>query len=246
MPEPAVPPAPVPARTRWRRPALRAAYVALAATDTALAASTDPRAHRLRRYTKPALLPLLVAGNPAGDQRLLVTAQLASTAGDVALLRSGDGALRAGMTAFAVAQGSYLTRFVLTRRTRTAPAATATRTIATPGLPRLRAAFGVLAGTNAVVAGVAARRRDPALQAPTTAYGLLLSAMALGAFSARGTRAARILVSAGAASFVFSDSVLAVREHVWPEAPAVLEGAVMASYTSAQLLLAEGISALPR
>ena len=218
------------------RAALRATYLVLAAVDTALAASGRPRAHRVRRITKPALMPLLLAGNPAPGHPLLVTAQVASGVGDVALLRSGDRALRAGMAGFAVAQAGYLARFAFARRL---PAAERT------GPPRRRIALAAVAATNSVAAGVAARRRDPALQLPTTAYGLLLSTMALTALSVRGERRARLLAGAGALSFLVSDSVLAYREHVRPDSPPALDGVVMATYTAAQVLLAEGSSRLP-
>lgn len=226
------------------RALLRAAYVGLAAVDSALAGSTDPRAARARRVTKSALLPLLAAGNRPPDQPLLVAAQLASAAGDVALLRSGDRALRAGMTAFAVAHGAYLARFAILRQDSAATAPTSTPR----GLlgPRARGGAMAAAGVGALAVGWVAGRRDPALRLPTTAYALTLTAMTLTAFDVPADHRTRRLLAGGALAFLFSDSVLAVREFVWPTGPRALESTVMATYTAAQLALAEGTSRLPR
>lgn len=215
---------------------LRAAYVTLAAVDAALAGSADPRRHRLRVLTKPALLPLLALGGTATPAEggpesrahtrgALAAAQTASWVGDVALLAPGDRALPRGMSAFGTAHAAYASRLVRAAR---------------PGATRALAPVAAALAVQAVGAGVAARRRSPRLGVPTTAYGLALSTTAVTALAADGPPRARLLLRSGALAFLVSDAILAVREHVWRDSPPALEAAVMVTYTGAQLLLAEG------
>lgn len=238
----------MPTRLRSRVP-LRLAYVALAAYDAHLAGRTDPHAHAVRRVTKPALMPLLAAGSVgSGAPSSLLAAQAASWAGDVALLRHSDDALRTGMAAFGAAHLVYTAGFLATRRSPTASTATtappATPAPPRPWLSRKRTRFAALAATNALALGYAAGRRDPALRGPVTVYGHVLGLMATAALSARGDRTGRLLLGSGALAFVVSDSILGTREFVWRDSPAVLETGVMATYTAAQLLIAEGVARL--
>ncbi|MDP3967994.1 MAG: lysoplasmalogenase [Nocardioides sp.] len=228
------------------RVSLRLAYVALAAYDAHLAGSADPRAHAVRRFTKPALMPLLAAGSAgSGAPRSVLVAQAASWVGDVALQRHSDEALRTGVTAFGAAHLAYTAGFLATRRSPAAiPATPAAPSAPRPLHTRKRARFAALAAVNALALGQAAGRRNPALRGPVTAYGHVLGLMATAALSARGTRSGQLLVGAGALSFVVSDSVLGTREFVWRDSPPALETAVMATYTAAQLLLAEGAARL--
>ena len=56
--------------------------------------------------------------------------------------------------------------------------------------------------------------------------------------------AARRLIAAGALTFLASDSILGFRKFVLDDPHPVVEGAVMATYTGAQLLLSEGAGRL--
>lgn len=217
---------------------LKLAYAALAATDTALAGSTRPWAHRTRVLTKPLLLPVLGA-SLATDARArcsplrtsTLAAQAAGWGGDVLLLGHGERAFAAGATSFGLGHVAYLTGF-RARRDRRTP-------LRANRVARGLAASWVLSGP---VVAAAAARHDRRLGATVLAYSALLSGMAAAAahLDPALPRDARALTAAGGALFVASDAVLGARTFLRPGAAARWESVVMATYTGAQLLLAEG------
>ncbi|MGD9957966.1 lysoplasmalogenase [Nocardioides sp.] len=223
--------------------ALTAAYVGVAAADTWLSGMSTPRSHRLRRLTKPALMPLLTASlltsapeRPSPLRRTTLLAQAFGWGGDVALLRDGEAAFFAGAGSFAVGHGAYITGFHRLRRTRRA----------------LREERGVMlvagiwaASTPAVA--LAAARKDPKLAIAVVAYSAtltttLVSAIRLGP----AVRAdSRRLAMAGAALFLLSDAILGARMFLIEDPPPGMERLVMATYTAAQLLLSEAARHAP-
>lgn len=132
--------------------ALRLAYAALAASDAVLAGSAAPRAHRVRRVTKPLLVPVLAASmatDPRTHDSPLRTTTRAGQAlgwlGDIALLGRGSGAFVAGMAAFGAGQAAYIRGFRTVRpRTLVAQRDRPVRGLALRGI---RAADGIWRGS---------------------------------------------------------------------------------------------------
>ena len=186
---------------------IRYVYPALAALDALLATTGRDRA---RRFTKPLLMPTLLAGKDRPTQRALALGGL----GDVALL--GHGA-----TAFTAGLGSFLAGHVAWVR--------ALRPHASGALTPVRAAPYVLAwaGLNAYLWPKTGKDRIPVL-----VYSTALLATALAAADT-GDKA----VAAGGALFLVSDALLALERFGEVHLPAH-EGIVMATYTSGQALLA--------
>ena len=185
-------------------------FVTLAAADTVLAGMGRDRP---RRATKPLLMPALMAGSDRSSQRALVF----GAAGDVALLSSGDAAFTAGLVSFLAGHIAWIAALRQRRgggRLRSRPAL---------ALPYL-AAFGAL---NAYLWQRTGKDRIPVL-----GYSTALLAMALTALDTGSPRAA-----AGGALFLLSDSLLALEKFAGIQLPGH-EGLVMATYTSAQALLA--------
>jgi uncharacterized membrane protein YhhN len=188
------------------------AYLALAATDTALAATGREHA---RRVTKPLLMPTLMLGR----ERRTARAVALGGAGDVALLGESAAAFTAGLGFFLAGHVAWIAalrarpgRRLLRRR------------------PALAAPYVVAwAGLNTYLWPRTGRDRVPVL-----AYSSVLLAMALTALDT-GERAA----AAGAALFLASDSLLALDRFGGVHLPAH-EGWVMVTYTAAQGLLAAG------
>lgn len=219
---------------------LTLSYVAVATLDTVLAARTTKGARRLRFVTKPALMPLLNAatrdaqGEDVFVRRGLTAAQAMSWAGDVALLGKSEPAFLGGLGSFFAAHLAYIATFAA-RRGR----------LEQTGTGGLKAA-GLMWLTTAPVMTVAARRKDPALAAPVAGYATVLAAMfATGStidpsFSATGRR----LLQAGTALFLVSDSLLGAKEFVLGDDAPRVDAAVMATYTSSQLLIALGATHL--
>ncbi len=217
---------------------LKVAYAAIAALDTLLAGSRRPAAHRLRHLTKPLLLPVLgaaLATDPRAEASPLrpttLAAQCAGWGGDVLLLRHGDRAFAAGATSFGVGHLAYLTGFGSHRDRRTP--------LAHGGAARAIATLWAVSGP--VVAMVAARRNGR-LGATVLGYSALLSTTAIASthLDPALPRDARMLTAAGGLLFLASDTVLGARTFLLPEPSQRLESVVMATYTGAQLLLAEG------
>ncbi len=185
-------------------------YAALAATDTVLAATGRDRQ---RWLTKPLLMPVLMAGRDRPAQRALAL----GGAGDVALLGSTDGAFTAGLACFLAGHVAW----IIAMRQR-------------PGGGRLRgrpvlaaphvAAFGAL---NAYL-----WKRTGKDRIPVIVYSAALLAMSLAALDSGSPETA-----AGGALFLVSDALLALEKFGGLHLPAH-QGLVMATYTSAQALLA--------
>ena len=186
-------------------------YAALAAVDTILAAAGRDRA---RRLTKPLLMPTLLRGKDRPTQRALALGGV----GDVALLGSGSAAFTAGLGAFLAGHVAWMAALrprstgVLARRP-------------TAALPYALA----WAGLNAYLWSRTGKDRIPVL-----VYSAALAGTALGALDT-GDDA----VAAGGLLFMASDALLALERFGGVHLPAH-EGVVMATYTSAQALLARG------
>jgi uncharacterized membrane protein YhhN len=199
------------------------AYVAMAASDVVLAATGRKK---LRRVTKPLLMPLLIAHVASADSdadkdtRPLVLAGLGmSGLGDVALLARGEGAFAAGLGSFLAAHCCYLAAFAKRRRGGVRKA------------PWVAAGYGLAwCGLNAVL-----WPRTGRLRAPVVVYGTALAAMAVAALDT-DNRA----VAAGGAAFLVSDSILAMRTFEAATVPGA-DGLVMLTYTAAQGLIATGM-----
>jgi len=187
-----------------------AVFVAVAAADTLLAAT---RRDRLRWLTKPLLMPALMVGRDRPTQRALAFGAV----GDVALLGGSDAAFSAGLASFLAGHVAWI--IALRQR---------------PGGGRLRArpalavpylgAFGAL---NAYLWQRTGRDRISVI-----VYSAALLAMSLAALDSGSPKPA-----VGGALFLVSDSLLALEKFGGVHLPAG-EGLVMATYVSAQALLA--------
>lgn len=193
------------------RRASTAAFVAVAALDVVLAATGR---RRPRRFTKPLLMPLLLAGRDPATRRALAM----SWGGDVALLGSGDAAFTAGLGSFLAGHLVWI------------------------GALRGRGDGGRLrhrlpaAATEVAAYGVLTRylwSRTGQHRIPVLVYGTVLLAMSLTALDSRSRR-----VAAGGALFLVSDAVLALERFGDVDLPHA-EPVVMATYTAAQALLAD-------
>ena len=185
-------------------------FVALAAADTLLAATGHDRQ---RWVTKPLLMPVLMAGRDRRSQRALTL----GGAGDVALLGSSQTAFTAGLACFLAGHVAWI--MALRQR---------------PGGGRLRAR-PVLAAPHVAVFGAMNAylwRRTGQDRIPVIVYSTALLAMSLTALDSGSTRTA-----AGGALFLASDMLLALGKFGDVHLPAH-EGLVMATYASAQALLA--------
>ncbi|QZY29663.1 lysoplasmalogenase [Nocardioides coralli] len=213
---------------------LTLAYAGLAAVDSWLAGSRRPAAHRLRRATKPLLMPTLAAslatdpratGSPLRTTTLI--AQLGGWGGDVALLGDRPRDFERGSASFAVGHVAYTAGFLRHRD----PAGR-------PG-PRPVAALWLLTAPG--VAHLAARE-DRRLGFVLLGYSSLLAGTVAASTQLDRSLPAssRRLSVAGAALFMTSDAVLGLRRFVLRDAPPRSETVVMATYTAAQLLLRLG------
>jgi uncharacterized membrane protein YhhN len=185
-------------------------FVTLAAADTVLAGMGRDRP---RWLTKPLLMPALMAGSDRSSRRALAF----GAAGDVALLGSGDAAFTAGLVSFLAGHVAWIAAL------RQRPGGGRVRSRPALALPYLTA-FGLL---NAYLWPRTGKDRIPVL-----GYSTALLAMALTALNTGSPRAA-----GGGALFMLSDSLLALEKFAGIQLPAH-EGLVMATYTSAQALLA--------
>ncbi len=187
-----------------------AVYAALAAADTLLAATGRGRE---RWLTKPLLMPVLMAGRDRPAQRALAL----GAAGDIALLGPGETAFTAGLVSFL---GGHLAWIAALRQRPGRGYLRARPVLAVPHL----AAFGAM---NAYLWPRTAQNRIPVL-----VYSAALLAMSLTALDSGSPRTA-----AGGALFLTSDTLLALEKFGGLKLP-VHEGLVMATYTTAQALLA--------
>jgi uncharacterized membrane protein YhhN len=185
-------------------------YAALAAADTLLAVRGQDR----RRWlTKPLLMPVLMAGRDRPAQRALAL----GGAGDVALLGRGETAFTAGLVSFLAGHVAWI--IALRQR---------------PGGGHLRARPALAAPHLAAFGAVNAYlwKRTGKDRIPVLVYSAALLAMSLAALDSGSPRTA-----AGGALFLASDSLLALEKFGGLRLPAH-EGLVMATYTTAQALLA--------
>lgn len=189
---------------------LKQAYAVVAAADTLLAASGRRSA---RRFTKPLLMPLLAASSDGPSRRALAL----GWGGDVALLGSTPAAFTTGLASFLAGHGAW----VVALRGREGGGLLRRRPVS--ALPVVVA----WAGLNSYLWSRTGRDRLPVL-----AYSGALAAMALTAIDSGSARTA-----AGGVLFMASDSLLALERFGDVHLP-LHEGLVMASYTSAQALLA--------
>jgi len=184
-------------------------YAAVAAVDVLLSAAGRQRE---RWVTKPLLMPLLARGKDDRVRRALAL----GGAGDVALLGSGPVAFTAGLGAFLAGHAAWVAALrpqsagVLARR----PVA---------ALPYVVA----WAGLNGYLWSRTGKDRLPVLVYSTALLTTALAALDTGEPD----------VATGGALFLVSDALLALERFGDVHLPAH-EGLVMASYTSAQALLA--------
>jgi uncharacterized membrane protein YhhN len=222
---------------RVHRSALPWAYVAVATADLALTASRRRRAGRWRALTKPLLMPTLAwwvrtrrrHAHDAMVRRTLVALGLC-TAGDVALLRDDDAAFLGALTAFLGAHGAYASAFGSSRGASLRSAAAARR-------------LAPVATAWAVVVPALARRAG-ALRVPVLVYGSALAGMQATALllDPGVPRSARRRIAGGAACFMLSDALIGLRRFVAPaRTHRGLDVAVMATYATAQWLIADGV-----
>lgn len=187
-----------------------AVFVAVAVADTCLAAAGRDR---LRRLTKPLLMPTLMAGRDRPTQLALAL----GGAGDVALLGAGDGAFRAGLASFLA---GHLAWIAALRRRQAGGRLRARPALAAPYL----GAFGAL---NAYL-----WKRTGKERIPVAVYSTALLAMSLVALDRTSAK-----VATGGALFLVSDTLLALEKFGGVHLPAN-EALVMGTYASAQALLA--------
>jgi uncharacterized membrane protein YhhN len=185
-------------------------FAALAAADALLAVTGHGR-HRW--LTKPLLMPVLMAGRDRPAQRALAL----GAAGDVALLAPGETAFTAGLASFLAGHLAWIAAL------RQRPGGGYLRTRPVLAVPPV-AAFGAM---NAYLWPRTGPNRIPVL-----VYSATLLAMALTALDSGSPRTA-----AGGALFLTSDTLLALEKFGGLKLP-VHEGLVMATYTTAQALLA--------
>ena len=187
-----------------------AVFVAMAAADTLLAAAGHDRQ---RWLTKPLLMPVLMVGRDRPTQRALALGGL----GDVALLGRSEAAFTTGLVSFLAGHVAWI--IALRQR----PGGGRLRARPALAVPQV-AAFGAL---NAYLWQRTGKDRIPVL-----VYSAALLAMSLVALDSGSPKTA-----AGGALFLVSDALLALEKFGGVHLPAS-EGLVMASYTSAQALLA--------
>lgn len=217
---------------------LKAAYGALAVVDTALSMSSRPAAHKARFVTKPLLMPTLaasLAATPGSSSARLpvLAAQAGGWVGDVGLLSEERKPFVVGSTGFGLGHLAYLAAFVPRRRQEP--------TLAQD--PRSRALLALWA-TSAPLMAWRSRRDGVAPVVATYSATLVAMVVAATRLDAAERPAARRLIAAGALTFLASDSVLGVRKFVLTDPDPRIEGAVMATYTGAQLLISEGVGRL--
>lgn len=217
---------------------MKAAYVGVAALDTALSMSSRPMAHRARFLTKPLLMPILsasLAATPGSSpaRAAVLAAQAGGWVGDLGLLSEEKKPFVVGTAGFAAGHAAYLAAFVPRRRREPSLAQD----------PRARA-LAALWATTAPVMSWQARREEVA--PVVAAYSASLTSMVIAAtrLDPAEKPAARRLIAAGALTFLASDSILGLRKFVLDDPDPRMEGAVMATYTGAQLLISEGVGRL--
>lgn len=217
---------------------MKAAYVGVAALDTALSMSSRPMAHRTRFLTKPLLMPILsasLAATPGSTpaRAAVLAAQAGGWVGDLGLLSEEKKPFVVGTAGFAAGHAAYLAAFVPRRRREPSLAQD----------PRARA-LAALWATTAPVMSWQARREGVAPVVAAYSASLISMVIAATRLDPAEKPAARRLIAAGALTFLASDSILGLRKFVLDDPDPRMEGAVMATYTGAQLLISEGVGRL--
>jgi uncharacterized membrane protein YhhN len=185
-------------------------YAALSATDTVLAATGRDRE---RRFTKPLLMPVLMIGRDRSTRRALAL----GGAGDTALLGGSDAAFKVGLGSFLSGHVAWVTalRARTTGHWREHPLVAASY-------------LSAWAGLNAYLWRRTGRDRVPVL--------VYSSALLATAFAALDT--GDPVTALGGGLFLTSDALLALHRFADVHLP-FHEGIVMATYTTAQGLLAQ-------
>lgn len=213
---------------------LKLAYVGVAAVDTWLSGSPNPKAHRARVLTKPLLMPTLMASlitDPKAANSPLRTSTLAAQVGgwggDLALMGDGSSSFLVGSGSFAVGHAAYISGFLANRSK-----------VPQPG-PKAVAALWVTTSPGMIFG---ASRLDRKLGPAIAAYSAMLATTLASATQLDPAlpRSARRATLAGAGLFMLSDSILGTRKFLLKNPPPRLESVVMATYTAAQFLLSEG------
>lgn len=226
-------------KSLWKSPILAAvAYAGLAALDASLAFKADRKAKAARLVTKPLLMPTLAHATYHSTQgkgiaaKGVLAGQAASFVGDVALLGRGTSSLRAGMASFGAAHLGYTAAFASVAKPR--------NPLTARGVQAGAAVFAVAGPLDAWAAG----RVDPRLRLPVLGYAGVISTMLATStlLDPALSRRSRATVLAGAALFVVSDSILGAKEFLLRKDVPALEGAVMATYSAGQGLIALGIA----
>nr|WP_300499498.1 lysoplasmalogenase [uncultured Rhodococcus sp.] len=207
-------------RSNWSRLTFTAAVAV-----TVVGAVTG--ADRMHRLAKPLMVPALAAGVPRMTPSL-GTALAAATIGDVLLIDPDDDRrILRGAAAFAIMQGCYSSMLI----------SRGARPTVIEAVPRY--------GGWAVAATLLARR-SAAVAPGLAGYGLTLATMATlaAAPAAAPDRGTRRRLALGGILFTVSDGLIVWRRlFLHADAPRrYAEGAILATYAGAQLLLVEGLS----
>lgn len=212
---------------------LKLVYVAIAAADSWLSGSANPKHHKARVLTKPLLMPTLMASlvtDPKAANSPLRTSTLIAQAcgwgGDLALMGDGPRNFIVGSSSFGAGHAAYISGFLANRsRTRR------------PG-PKAVAALWATTSPGLVFG---AARQDKRLGPTIAIYSAMLaSTVAASTQLESPTTSARRATMAGAGLFMLSDSILGTRKFLLTNPPHRMESAVMATYAAAQFLLSEG------
>lgn len=173
---------------------------------------------------------LALAGLAAQAPALIVAGLALGAAGDYTLSRPGTRAFLAGMAAFALGHLAYVLAFV-------------TRSLALGGpvFGPVQAGLLVLLGLLIASTEVWLAPRTGALRWPVRGYGLIIGAMAAAVIALAPNAGARTLQT-GAALFLLSDTLLAVRLFVARSEPGrrALGLAVWPAYWAGQALILWG------
>lgn len=181
-------------------------------------------ADAIARFTKPLLLPVLLAGVlfalPKWRSQIALLAGLGmlfSWAGDVALMYSGETSFLVGLGAFLLANVAYIVLFARKLRSRRMPVWSALYAIWWLGLVLLLAPH------------------TGSLLIPVAAYGLVLGTMAV-----LGT-ACNAWIAVGGALFVLSDSILGINKFLPGLELSHASFLIMLSYILAQGFIGFGV-----
>jgi uncharacterized membrane protein YhhN len=184
-------------------------FVAAAATDVLLASTGR---ERLRRVTKPLLMPTLMPGRDAATRSALAL----GWAGDVALLGASDAAFTAGLGSFLACHLAWIA---------------ALRQRDSSGQLRNRLPWAVLEVAACGALNGYLWHRTGKHRIPVIVYSCALLAMSLVSLDSRSRK-----VAAGGALFLASDALVALQKFSDLKVPQG-QAAVMSTYAAAQALL---------